>query len=132
VATDVNNDGKMDLFVANDTVSNYLYMNGGSTFEEVGLVAGVAYSADGRGRSGMGVDSADFNNDGQMDLFVANIDQEIFSLYRNNGDGTFDDVAMPMGIGMSTRWMSGWGSSFLTMTMMAISTSSWRTAFPTI
>ncbi len=112
VATDVNNDGKMDLFVANDTVSNYLYMNAGGTFEEVGLVAGVAYSSEGRARSGMGVDSADFNNDGQMDLFVANIDQEIFSLYRNNGDGTFDDVAMPMGIGMSTRWMSGWGLKF--------------------
>jgi hypothetical protein len=112
VATDVNNDGKMDLFVANDTVSNYLYMNRGGTFEEVGLVAGVAYSAEGRARSGMGVDSADFNNDGQMDLFVANIDQEIFSLYRNNGDGTFDDLAMPMGIGMSTRWMSGWGLKF--------------------
>ncbi len=112
VATDVNNDGKMDLFVANDTVSNYLYMNKGGSFEEVGLVAGVAYSAEGRARSGMGVDSADFDNDGQMDLFVANIDQEIFSLYRNNGDGTFDDVAMPTGIGMSTRWMSGWGLKF--------------------
>jgi hypothetical protein len=112
VATDLNNDGKMDLLVANDTVPNYLYMNAGGTFEEVGLVAGVAYSAEGRARSGMGVDSADFNNDGQMDLFVANIDQEIFSLYRNNGDGTFDDVAMPMGIGMSTRWMSGWGLKF--------------------
>jgi hypothetical protein len=112
VATDVNNDGKLDLFVANDTVSNFLYMNRGNIFEEVGLVAGVAYSAEGRARSGMGVDSADFNNDGQMDLFVANIDQEIFSLYRNNGDGTFDDVAMPMGVGMSTRWMSGWGLKF--------------------
>ncbi len=112
VATDVNNDGKMDLFVANDTVSNYLYVNRGGNFEEVGLVAGVAYSAEGRARSGMGVDSADFNNDGQMDLFVANIDQEIFSLYNSNGDGTFDDVAMPTGIGMSTRWMSGWGLKF--------------------
>jgi hypothetical protein len=113
VATDLNNDGKMDLFVANDTVSNFLYMNRGGTFEEVGLVADVAYSADGHARSGMGVDSADFNQDGWMDLFVANIDQEIFSLYRNNRDGTFDDLAMPLGIGMSTRWMSGWGLKFL-------------------
>ena len=47
-----------------------------------------------------------------MDLFVANIDEEIFSLYHNNGDGTFDDVAMPQGIGMATRWMSGWGLKF--------------------
>ena len=113
VATDVNNDGKMDLFVANDTVSNFLFMNRGTGFEEVGLVADVAYSADGHARSGMGVDSADFNQDGRMDLFVANIDQEIFSLYRNNGDGTFEDMAMPLGIGMSTRWMSGWGVKFL-------------------
>ena len=48
-----------------------------------------------------------------MDLFVANIDQEIFSLYQNMGDGTFEDLAMPRGIGMSTRWMSGWGLKFL-------------------
>ena len=60
----------------------------------------------------MGVDSADFNQDGWMDLFVANIDQEIFSLYHNNRDGTFDDVAMQDGIGMATRWMSGWGLKF--------------------
>jgi hypothetical protein len=113
VATDVNNDGKMDLFVSNDTVSNFLYINHGGSFEESGLVADVAYSADGRARSGMGVDSADFNQDGWMDLFVANIDEEIFSLYQNNGDGTFDDVAVPLGIGMATRWMSGWGLKFL-------------------
>jgi hypothetical protein len=72
----------------------------------------VAYSAEGRARSGMGVDSADFNQDGWMDLFVANIDQEIFSLYRNSHDETFEDVAMPLGVGMSTRWMSGWGLKF--------------------
>ncbi len=113
VATDLDNDGRMDLFVANDTVSNFLYMNRGSSFEEVGLVADVAYSEDGHARSGMGVDSADFDQDGKMDLFVANIDQEIFSLYRNTGDGTFEDLAMPRGIGMATRWMSGWGLKFL-------------------
>jgi hypothetical protein len=112
VATDLNGDGKLDLFVANDTVSNFLYMNRGGSFEETGLVAEVAYSADGRARSGMGVDSADYNEDGKMDLFVANIDEEVFSLYRNNGDGTFDDDAMPQGIGMATRWMSGWGLRF--------------------
>jgi hypothetical protein len=112
VATDINNDGKMDLFVSNDTVANFLYVNRGGRFEETGLAADVAYSADGRARSGMGVDSADFDQDGRMDLFVANIDEEIFSLYRNSGDGTFEDVAMEQGIGMATRWMSGWGLKF--------------------
>jgi len=113
VAADLNNDGRMDLFVANDTVANFLFMNrDGKRFEENGFAAGVAYSAEGRARSGMGVDSADFNNDGWMDLFVANIDEEIFSLYQNNHDGTFDDVAMQLGIGMATRWMSGWGLKF--------------------
>jgi hypothetical protein len=112
VATDVNNDGRMDLFVSNDTVANFLFLNRGGRFEEAGLAADVAYSAEGRARSGMGVDSADFNQDGWMDLFVANIDEEIFSMYQNNRDGTFDDVAMPMGVGMATRWMSGWGLKF--------------------
>ena len=113
VAADVNGDGRMDLFVSNDTVANFLFMNrGAGKFEETGFTAGVAYSEDGRARSGMGVDAADFNDDGWIDLFVANIDEEIFSLYQNNRDGTFDDVAMPLGIGMSTRWMSGWGLKF--------------------
>jgi hypothetical protein len=94
-------------------VGNFLWQNRGGKFEEIGLPADVAYSADGRARSGMGVDSADFDQDGWMDIFVANIDQEIFSLYKNNRDGTFDDVAMNVGIGMATRWMSGWGLKFL-------------------
>jgi hypothetical protein len=103
----------MDLFVANDTVANFLFVNQGSgRFEEMGLQADVGYSAEGRARSGMGVDSADFNEDGWMDLFVANIDEEIFSLYQNNRDQTFDDQAMTAGIGMATRWMSGWGLKF--------------------
>ncbi len=113
VAADLNNDGRMDLFVSNDTVPNFLFMNrGDGKFEENGFAAGVAYSSEGRARSGMGVDSADYDNDGWMDLFVANIDEEIFSLYHNNHDGTFDDVAMQEGIGMPTRWMSGWGLKF--------------------
>jgi hypothetical protein len=113
VAVDVNNDGRMDLFVANDTVANFLFLNqGNGRFEEAGLRADVAYSEDGRARSGMGVDAADFNEDGWADLFVANIDSEIFSFYQNNHDGTFDDVAMRLGIGMDTRWMSGWGLKF--------------------
>ncbi|HZQ25091.1 MAG TPA: CRTAC1 family protein [Terriglobales bacterium] len=114
VATDLNNDGRMDLFVANDTVRNFLFMNrGGGRFDEIGEQAGVAYSADGRPRSGMGVDSADYNQDGWMDLFVANIDREMYSLYQNNHDETFDDQAGATGIAMATRLLSGWGLKFL-------------------
>jgi hypothetical protein len=113
VATDINNDGHMDLFVANDTTANFLFVNRGrGRFEEASLAADVGYSAEGRPRSGMGVDSADFDEDGWMDLFVANVDQELFSLYKNNRDETFEDVAVPLGIGMATRWMSGWGLKF--------------------
>jgi enediyne biosynthesis protein E4 len=112
VATDINNDGNLDLFVSNDTVPNFLYLNRGGRFDEVGFDADVAYSADGRARSGMGVDSADFDNDGWMDLFVANIDEEIFALYRNQHDGSFENVSMSSGVGMATRWLSGWGLKF--------------------
>jgi hypothetical protein len=109
VASDTNNDGWMDLFVGNDTIANFLFMNRKGKFEEIAEPAGVAYSAEGRPRSGMGVDSADFDQDGKMDLFVANIDHEMYSLYKNNGDETFDDMALPSGIGRATRLMSGWG-----------------------
>jgi hypothetical protein len=114
VATDIDNDGWMDLFVANDTVPNLLLRNkGNGHFEDIALAADVAYSDEGKARSGMGVDSADYDEDGWPDIFVANIDQEIFSLYRNNHDKTFTDQAMQSGVGMSTRWMSGWGLKFL-------------------
>src|SRR5438874_6199044 len=113
VATDIDNDGWMDLFVANDTVANFLFMNrAGLKFDEIAAPAGVAYSEDGRPRSGMGVDSADFNQDGWMDLFVANIDHEMYSLYQNNHDQTFDDRSGSTGIGAATRLMSGWGLKF--------------------
>ena len=113
VATDINNDGWMDLFVANDTVANFLFLNKkNGRFEEIGLDSGVAYSQDGRERSGMGVDSADFDQDGWQDLFVTNVDQEMYSIYRNNHDLTFEDKAGPMGLGRTTRLMSGWGVKF--------------------
>jgi hypothetical protein len=111
VATDVNNDGLMDLFVANDTMPNFLFINkGGGKFEEVGLASGVAFSEAGKPRSGMGVDSADYDGDGWQDLFVANIDQEFFSLYHNQRDLTFTDE--PGEIGPATQLLSGWGLKF--------------------
>jgi hypothetical protein len=107
----------MDLFVANDTVQNFLYANrgrkgGGWEFEEVGLPAEVAFGEQGQPRSGMGVDAADVFGSGYQDLFVANVDQEMFSLYRNQGDESFRDVAGPNGIGRATRLLSGWGLRF--------------------
>jgi enediyne biosynthesis protein E4 len=113
VATDVNGDGLMDLFVANDTVQNFLFMNrGNGKWEEIGLPAEVAFSANGQPRSGMGVDAADFDQDGLQDLFVANVDQEMFSLYKNRGGESFADVAYANGIAQATRLLSGWGLKF--------------------
>lgn len=113
VATDVNNDGRTDLFVANDTVENFLFANrDGKRFEDTAFAAMVALNADGNARSGMGVDAADFNQDGWQDLFVANIDREVFSLYRNTGHQMFDDFAQRSEIGRSTYDLSGWGLKF--------------------
>jgi hypothetical protein len=113
VAADINNDGLQDLFVANDTVANSLFMNQGKgRFADNGVLAGVAYNAFGAARSGMGVDAADCNQDGWLDLFVANVDHEMYSLYRNNKDGSFTDEAIHTPIGSTTRLMSGWGLKF--------------------
>lgn len=94
-------------------VGNFLYVNrGGKRFEEMGLAAGIGYSMDGVARSGMGVDAADVFENGRQALFLADIDQEIFSLYKNNGDKTFDDESWKVGIGPTTRMMSGRGLKF--------------------
>jgi len=118
VATDINNDGRMDLFVANDTVQNFLFVNRGpdakgkTMWEEIGLAAEVGFSENGQTRSGMGVDAADIDGDGWQDLFVANVDQEMFSLYRNNHNENFTDIAHNSDLAQSTRLLSGWGLKF--------------------
>jgi len=113
VATDINNDGLTDLFVANDTVQNFLFANRGKgKWEEIGLASEVGFSANGQPRSGMGVDAVDFEQDGWQDLFVSNVDQEMFAFYRNNKDESFSDIAHGQGVAQATRLLSGWGVKF--------------------
>ena len=113
VATDINNDGRTDLFVANDTVQNFLFVNrGGNKWEEMALAAEVGFSDNGQARSGMGADAADLNGDGWEDLFVANVDQEMFSVYENLKKENFRDTAHAHTVAQATRLLSGWGLKF--------------------
>jgi hypothetical protein len=113
VAADLNNDGLLDLYVTNDTVPNFLFLNKGrGKFEETGMLAGIGVNAFGKPRSGMGVDAADYDQDGWIDLFEANVDHEMYSLYHNDRQEAFNDVALPTGIGEATRMLSGWGLKF--------------------
>ena len=113
VATDVNNDGRLDLIVANDTAPNFLFRNRGSgQWIEDGTKAGIAFGASGRPRSGMGIDAADVNGDGFVDVFVANIDHETFSLYESHDGDFFTDAAADHGLAQATPLMSGWGAKF--------------------
>ncbi len=107
---DYDRDGHIDLFFANDSMVEYLYHNkGDGTFEEVGLVSGVAVDVDGRTYAGMGVDFADYNNDGWPDIVVTDLANQRYALYQNNGDGTFTYVSTPTGLGSMSLAHSGWG-----------------------
>ena len=111
---DYDGDGHIDIFIANDSMAEFLYHNkGDGTFEEVALVSGVAVDGEGHTYAGMGVDFADYNNDGKPDLVVTDLANQMYALYRNNGDGTFTYDSYPSGIGRMTMTHSGWGIRFL-------------------
>ncbi len=110
---DYDRDGHIDLFVANDSMVEFLYHNkGDGTFEEDGLPSEVAVDVDGRTYAGMGADFADFNNDGWPDIVVTDLANQRYALYQNNGDGTFNYVSQTAGLGPMTLPHSGWGVRF--------------------
>jgi tetratricopeptide (TPR) repeat protein len=114
VAADFDDDGKIDLFVANDKSANYLFHNlGGFRFEEVGESAGVAASAEGGYQAGMGVACGDVDGDGRLDLAVTNYYGESTTLYRNLGSGLFTDRTAATGLGGASRLLLGFGAAFL-------------------
>ncbi len=111
---DYDRDGHIDVFVANDSMFEFLYHNkGNGTFEEVGLASGIAADGDGRTFAGMGVDFADYNNDGWPDLVITDLANQMYAIYKNNGDGTFNYGSYDSGLGRITRSHSGWGVRFI-------------------
>ncbi len=111
---DYDGDGWPDIYVANDSVQCFLYRNNrDGTFSDVALEAGAGYNEDGRAFAGMGVDFADYNNDGRPDILVTDLSTETYPLYRNSGDGAFTYVTGPSGVGKATLEYSGWGTRFV-------------------
>jgi hypothetical protein len=111
---DYDRDGHIDIFIANDSMPEFLYHNkGDGTFEDVALSSGVAVDGEGHTYAGMGVDFADYNNDGLPDLVVTALASQMYALYRNNGDGTFTYDSYPSGLGRITMAHSGWGVRFI-------------------
>jgi len=111
---DYNQDGWPDLLVANDTQPNKLYRNlGDGKFKDVAVEAGLAFSADGKARAGMGVDVGDFENSGKPGIAITNFDNEMIGLYRATRSGLFDDIATASGVGLASRSTLGFGCAFL-------------------
>ncbi|HXH25872.1 MAG TPA: CRTAC1 family protein [Vicinamibacterales bacterium] len=114
VVADLDGDGWQEIFVANDSVPNFLFRRVGAwRFAEDALKAGVAVATDGRARAGMGTDAADYDGDGRLDLVVTNLDFEMHSLYRNLGGGLFAYATPESGIGPATLPFVGFGVAFL-------------------
>ncbi|HOM98874.1 MAG TPA: CRTAC1 family protein [Acidobacteriota bacterium] len=111
---DFNRDGWLDVFIANDTVQNFLYLNqGNGTFDEVSLLYGVAYNAEASRVSGMGADVRDFNNDGWIDIFYNNLQNQIHALFLNREGDFFDYVSPSTNIARLSRKFSGWSNGFI-------------------
>lgn len=110
---DFDNDGWPDIFVANDSQPSALFHNNhNGTFTDIGLMAGCAYSPEGKPQSGMGVAAGDYDCDGWLDILKTNFSEDTPNLYHNIGNGVFDDVTFAAGLGVNTRWL-GWGCGFL-------------------
>jgi enediyne biosynthesis protein E4 len=113
VVGDYDDDGWADVFVANDSTPNFLFHNErGRGFTEVALVSGVSVASDGNPRAGMGTDFGDYDNDGDLDLFVTNHELEAHTLFRNLGKALFEDATFPSGVGPATLPYVGFGAVF--------------------
>ena len=113
VCADYDSDGDTDVFIGNDVAENFLFRNDGTgRFEEVGLPAGCAYDLHGDQQGSMGVDCGDYDNDGLLDFYVTTYELQLATLYRNLGDGLFEDVTMLTGAGAGTLPHVTWGNSF--------------------
>jgi hypothetical protein len=114
VATDYDDDGFVDLFVANDSNPNFLYRNlGNGRFESVGLISGVAVNAEARAQAGMGADAGDYDGDGRVDLVLTAFAHDRNTLYRNIDGRQFEDASVSAGLAAATFVRMGWGTSFL-------------------
>jgi enediyne biosynthesis protein E4 len=114
---DVDNDGDLDLFVGNDATPNLFFVNNGDgTFEEYGFLSGLAVSADGQEQADMGVDAADYDNDGLLDFYMTHFSMEYNSLFRNQGDLMFEDITAQSGIENPQLTVS-WGTRFVDLNL---------------
>jgi hypothetical protein len=122
---DFDNDGWLDIFVANDSVRQSLYHNkGDGTFEDIAVTSGAGYDENGKTFAGMGIDAADYDNDGWPDVFITTLSSETYPLYHNNSDLTFIWATNASAVGQISLLYSGWGTHFID-----IDNDGWRDIF---